>query len=100
MPVASMIRRTATGTASVAPAAASLAPFPYTCVVDEKKGRVYVSLWGANAVLVLDAATGARRWRTSYAADYTPQFGAGPGPRTSPVIDGPLVFTFGIKGTF
>ena len=50
--------------ARVAPAAASLAPFPYTCVVDEKKGRVYVSLWGANAVVVLDAATGAElaRW--------------------------------------
>lgn len=50
--------------ARVAPAAASVAPFPYTCVVDEKQGRVYVSLWGANAVLVLDAATGAElaRW--------------------------------------
>ncbi len=33
-------------------------PFPYTCVVDEKRGRVYASLWGKSAVLVLDAKTG------------------------------------------
>jgi DNA-binding beta-propeller fold protein YncE len=40
------------------------APFPYTCVTDEKNGRVYVSLWGASAVLVLAAGTGAElaRW--------------------------------------
>ena len=40
------------------------APFPYTCVADEKNGRVYVSLWAKAAVLVLDARTGAElaRW--------------------------------------
>ena len=38
--------------------------------------------------------TGARQWRVSYPADYQPQFGAGPGPRTGPVIDG----TVGVDG--
>ena len=40
------------------------APFPYTCVPDEKHGRVYVSLWARSTVLVLDAQTGAElaRW--------------------------------------
>ncbi|MCX6953231.1 MAG: beta-propeller fold lactonase family protein [Verrucomicrobia bacterium] len=40
------------------------APFPYTCLPDEKRGRVYVSLWAKAAVLVLDPKTGAElgRW--------------------------------------
>ena len=46
------------------PANAPDAPFPYTCLPDAKRRRVYVSLWGAAAVLVLDAKTGAEvgRW--------------------------------------
>ena len=48
----------------VKPAADVNAPFPYTCVADEKHGRVFVSLWAKATVLVLDAATGAdvARW--------------------------------------
>lgn len=40
------------------------APFPYTCVPDERHGRVYVSLWAKSAVLVLDARHGRElaRW--------------------------------------
>lgn len=40
------------------------APFPYTCLPDEKNGRVFVSLWAKATVLVLDAATGGElaRW--------------------------------------
>jgi YVTN family beta-propeller protein len=40
------------------------APFPYTCLPDEKHGRVFVSLWAKATVLVLDAKTGAdlARW--------------------------------------
>lgn len=34
------------------------APFPYACVSDEKRGRLYVSLWAQSMVLVLDARTG------------------------------------------
>ena len=42
------------------------APFPYTCLADERNGRVFVSLWAQAAVLVLDARTGAElaRWGT------------------------------------
>ncbi|MFA6047121.1 MAG: SMP-30/gluconolactonase/LRE family protein, partial [Phycisphaerales bacterium] len=40
------------------------APFPFACVADEERGRLYVSLWAQAAVLVLDAQTGAdvARW--------------------------------------
>jgi outer membrane protein assembly factor BamB len=60
---------------------------------------LFHSIDGNELVDCLDAATGARQWRVSYAADFVSQYGAGPGPRTSPVIDGDLVFTLGIKGT-
>ena len=48
----------------VKPAADPAAPFPYTCLPDEKNGRVYVSLWARSAVLVLDAKNGVEiaRW--------------------------------------
>jgi len=44
--------------------ATTAAPFPYTCVVDDKNDRVYVSLWAHAAVLALDAKTGdeVARW--------------------------------------
>ena len=48
----------------VDPHSSAAAPFPYACVVDEKRGRVYVSLWAQSTVLVLDANTGVdvARW--------------------------------------
>ncbi len=39
------------------------APFPYTCLPDERHGRVFVSLWAKSTVLVLDAQTGAEQAR-------------------------------------
>ncbi|MEO7318399.1 MAG: beta-propeller fold lactonase family protein, partial [Chthoniobacteraceae bacterium] len=41
-------------------------PFPYACVFDEKKGRLFVSLWNQSAVAVIDTATFAvtARWPT------------------------------------
>ena len=50
--------------ARVKAASDAAAPFPYTCLPDEKNGRVYVSLWAQSTVLVLDAQTGAdlARW--------------------------------------
>lgn len=46
------------------PSANPEASFPYACVPDESRGRLYVSLWARSAVLVLDAETGAEitRW--------------------------------------
>ena len=42
------------------------APFPYACLLDEKKGRLYVSLWGQAGVAVIDTKTNAvvTRWTT------------------------------------
>ncbi|MEI9897009.1 MAG: PQQ-binding-like beta-propeller repeat protein [Chthoniobacter sp.] len=60
---------------------------------------LFHALDGNEVIDCLDAVTGVRQWRVSYPADYQPQFGAGPGPRTAPVIDGSVVFTLGIKGT-
>ena len=41
------------------------APYPYAVVVDEAKGRLYVSLWAQSSVQVLDLATGSKlaRWK-------------------------------------
>ncbi len=33
-------------------------PFPYTCVLDEKRNRLYVTLWAQAAVAVIDVQTG------------------------------------------
>lgn len=35
------------------------APFPYSCALDEPRGRLYVSLWAKAEVTVLEATTGA-----------------------------------------
>jgi len=42
------------------------APFPFTCRLDEKRNRLYVSLWAQATVAVLDAETLANlaRWKT------------------------------------
>ncbi len=39
-------------------------PFPYTCVLDEARKRLYVSLWGQSAVAVIDTEsfTVSARW--------------------------------------
>jgi DNA-binding beta-propeller fold protein YncE len=41
-------------------------PFPYTCLLDEQRGRLYVSLWAQAAVAVIDLKTRAvvARWPT------------------------------------
>jgi DNA-binding beta-propeller fold protein YncE len=44
----------------------SVDPFPYTCVLDETRGRLYVSLWAQAAVAVIDlkARQVVARWLT------------------------------------
>lgn len=41
-------------------------PFPYTCVLDEPRHRVYVSLWAQSQIAVLDSKSGERlaSWST------------------------------------
>lgn len=42
--------------------------------------------------------TGEQLWQSEYPSDYADLYGYDPGPRTSPVVDGDLVFTFGPEG--
>jgi outer membrane protein assembly factor BamB len=44
------------------------------------------------------ATTGEKVWTHAYDAEYRPRYGGSTGPRTSPVIAGERVFTFGISG--
>lgn len=46
----------------------------------------------------LDPTTGKRFWRKQFEAAYRDRFGFGGGPRCSPVIDGDLVFCYGVTG--
>ena len=49
-----------------------------------------------------DLATGQRVWRQSYPAPYTMNSAAtghGPGPKSTPVVGGGRLYTFGISGT-
>ena len=46
----------------------------------------------------LSAETGKTVWKFDCSAPYRSRYGGSTGPRTSPVIDGSLVFTFGIAG--
>lgn len=71
----------------------------YSCPAVAGKWCVIFHGGGGREVIEgLDAATGGRKWKHDYAADYTPQFGAGEGPRSSPVIAGGHVFVSGIAG--
>jgi len=46
----------------------------------------------------LNAATGRELWRSEYSTDYQDYYGFSNGPRSSPVVDGGRVYTFGAEG--
>ncbi len=46
----------------------------------------------------MDAKTGVTIWTKDYPSVYKDRFGYNSGPRTSPVIDGDFVYTFGVEG--
>ena len=46
----------------------------------------------------LDAETGAELWRSGYPTDYEDLYGFSDGPKTTPVVDGARVYTFGVEG--
>ncbi len=54
--------------------------------------------WAYEAVVCLDAATGDQRWRFRYPNRYDERFGSG--PRSTPAVDGDLVYAVGPTGTF
>jgi outer membrane protein assembly factor BamB len=49
-------------------------------------------------VVCLHAETGAALWRFRYHTDYEDRYGYNDGPRSSPVIDGPRVYSVGAAG--
>jgi len=71
----------------------------YACpVVAGKWCILFHSREGREIIEGLDAETGERKWKLDYEAPYEPQFGAGEGPRSSPLIAGDRVFVSGIAG--
>ncbi len=46
----------------------------------------------------LDAGTGREIWQQSYPTTYSDYYDYSNGPRTSPVVDGDRVYTFGVEG--
>ncbi len=71
----------------------------YACpVIAGKWCVIFHSREGREIIEGLDAETGARKWKVEYEAPYEPQFGAGEGPRSSPVIAGERVYVSGIAG--
>lgn len=67
------------------------------------EGRIYVlARQGEDeVVLCLEASTGKQLWRAGYSAAYTMNpaaTGHGKGPKSTPVVSGGKLFTFGING--
>jgi outer membrane protein assembly factor BamB len=62
---------------------------------------VFTRLDGQEGVTALDASTGRQRWRSHYAAPYTPSKPAaahGAGPKATPLYHDGRLFTLGISG--
>ena len=53
---------------------------------------------GEERVVCLDPETGELYWEFSYATDFSDRYGYNNGPRSTPVIDGDRVYTYGAKG--
>ncbi|MBI5396774.1 MAG: PQQ-like beta-propeller repeat protein [Verrucomicrobia bacterium] len=65
-------------------------------------GRAFVfhRLGGEEILDCLDAVTGEKRWRASCPTAYKDRYGYNNGPRSTPVVAGGRVFTFGAEGRF
>lgn len=59
---------------------------------------IFHSREGREIIEGVTAADGKRVWKFDYEAPFTPQFGAGEGPRSSPVIAGSRLYVAGIAG--
>lgn len=65
-----------------------------------QSGRLFhfARFGGDERLTCVDAATGKQLWVCSYPTDYTDMLGYNNGPRATPVVDGPFVFTMGAEG--
>jgi outer membrane protein assembly factor BamB len=63
-------------------------------------GRLfYFARYGDKARLsCLNAKTGAEQWTCDYPTDFEDMLGYNNGPRATPLVDGPRVYTFGAEG--
>lgn len=63
-------------------------------------GRVFhFSRFGDKARLIcFDAASGDEQWTCEHASDFEDMLGYNNGPRATPLVDGPSVYTFGAEG--
>jgi outer membrane protein assembly factor BamB len=69
-----------------------------TCSVAAGRAYVYDRHGDQARLACLDARTGAELWRFEHATGYEDGYGAGPGPRCVPVVDGDRVYVFGPEG--
>lgn len=53
---------------------------------------------GNDELVCLDAKTGTEIWKFEYPSNYMDLYGYNSGPRTSPVVDGDRVYTYGVAG--
>jgi outer membrane protein assembly factor BamB len=71
----------------------------YSCPAVAGDRLVYFHRVGGNEVVeCLHAETGAPRWQFRYGTVFEDRYGYNNGPRSSPVIDGPRVYTMGAEG--
>jgi outer membrane protein assembly factor BamB len=72
----------------------------YACPAVQGDRLVYTHRVGPEIhVDCLDAATGRRHWRHSYATDYDDRYVSDNGPRATPAIAGDRVYVHGVEGT-
>lgn len=63
-------------------------------------GRLFLfaRVEGHARLTCLDATTGKEQWKCEYPTDFEDMLGYNNGPRATPVVDGPNVYTYGAEG--
>jgi glucose dehydrogenase len=72
-----------------------------TPIIVGETAYVFTRIDGSEVLMAVDATTGAERWRSAYAAPYTPSnptAAHGAGPKATPLFHEGRVFTLGISG--
>ncbi len=66
--------------------------------IAENRLILFSRVFDEEVVDCLDAETGLRLWRFSYAVEYSDKYGFNSGPRASPIISNGAVYTYGVQG--